>query len=258
MMGMQFSVKLYSAKDRIFTDGVKYGLSGFAGQLNRARGTESNTRFLSEAAWSPQLTAEEFYKNYSKRLFGERAAADMYNVYMTLEENEAWLGYYTYGYSTMLGCCGELDEVYTAYRYSQQPNPFDGPTGSAWASFISKSPDVTDRYEGSIRLLNKALEGMRAALPDVAPQGKYELGYLINRTESYRDYLQSLNTIRQAYLDFDQAFKDRPHLPYAQFVAHLDRSPGEFDLAYEQVQAATRSEARFLRANAASPCALAI
>jgi hypothetical protein len=50
MMGMQFSVKQYSAKDRIFTDGVTYGLSGFAGQLNRVRGTETNSRFLAEAA----------------------------------------------------------------------------------------------------------------------------------------------------------------------------------------------------------------
>ena len=226
MMGMQFNVKQYSAKDRIFVDGVKYGLSGFAGQLNRARGTESNTRFLSEAAWSPQLTTEEFYKNYSTRLFGERAGPEMFNVYMTLEENETWLGYYSYGYSTMLGCCGELDEVSTAYHYSQQDNPFDGPTGSDWATFISKSPDVTNRFEGSIRLLNKALEGMHAALPKVAPQGKYELGYMINRTESYRDYLQSLITIRHAYIDFDRAFKDRTYVSYAQFVVNLEQEPG--------------------------------
>jgi hypothetical protein len=239
MMGMQFSVKQYSAKDRIFVDGVKYGLSGFAGQLNRARGTETNSRFLAEAAWAPQMTAEEFYKNYSTRLFGERAGADMYNAYMALEENEAWLGYYNYDYSTM-NCCGALEEVSRAYEYSRQDNPFDGPAGAGWQAFISKSPDVISRFEGSIRLLNKALESMRAAMPNVAPQGKYELGYMINRTESYRDYIQSLNTIRQAYLDFDQAFKNRTQVPYEQFVANLEKSLGGFDLANEQVQAATR------------------
>ena len=239
MMGMQFSVKQYSAKDRIFVDGVKYGMSGFAGQLNRARGTETNSRFLAEAAWAPQMTAEEFYKNYSTRLFGERAGADMYNAYMALEENEAWLGYYNYDYSTM-NCCGALEEVSRAYEYSRQDNPFDGPAGAGWQAFISKSPDVISRFEGSIRLLNKALESMRAAMPNVAPQGKYELGYMINRTESYRDYIQSLNTIRQAYLDFDQAFKNRTQVPYEQFVANLEKSLGGFDLANEQVQAATR------------------
>jgi hypothetical protein len=69
---------------------------------------------------------------------------------------------------------------------------------------------------------------------------------MINRTESYRDYLQSLITIRQAYLDFDRAFKDKAHVPYAQFVANLDRSLGEFDLAYEEVQAATRHYAEIM------------
>jgi hypothetical protein len=245
MMGMQFSVKQYSAKDRIFVDGVKYGMSGFAGQLNRARGTETNSRFLAEAAWAPQMTAEEFYKNFSTRLFGERAGADMYNAYMALEENEAWLGYYNYDYSTM-NCCGALEEVSRAYEYSRQDNPFDGPAGAGWQAFISKSPDVITRFEGSIRLLNKALESMRAAMPNVAPQGKYELGYMINRTESYRDYIQSLNTIRQAYLDFDLAFKNRTQVPYEQFVANLEKSLRGFDLANEQVQAATKHYAEIM------------
>ncbi len=245
MMGMQFSVRQYSEKDRIFSDGLKYGLTGFAGQINRVRGMEANTRFLAEAAWSPQLTTEQFYKGYATHLFGERAAADMYRAYMALEDNEAWLGYYNYGYSTM-NCCGALEEVSRAYEYSRQDNPFDGPAGSAWQSFISNSPDVINRFEGSIRLLNQALENMRAAMPNVAPQGKYELGYMINRTESYRDYIQSLITIRQAYIDFDQAFKDRAHVPYEQFVANLEKSLGGFDVANEQAQAATRHYAEII------------
>lgn len=239
MMGMQFNVKQYSTQDRIFSDGVKYGLTGHAGQLNRARGTETNTRFLAEAAWSPMLTAEDFYRTYSQRLFGEQAAPAMYKAYMALEENEAWLGYNKYGYSTM-NCCGSLEEVSRAYEYSRQDNPFDGPTGVPWQSFISGSPDVINRFEGSIRLLNQALDSMHAALPAVLPQGKYELGYMINRTESYRDYIQSLITIRKAYLDFDQTFRSRTQMSQEQFVASLDKSLSEFDLANQQVQAATR------------------
>jgi hypothetical protein len=164
---------------------------------------------------------------------------------MALEENEAYLGYYNYGYSTM-NCCGALDEVRRAYEYSRQDNPFDGPTGKAWKGFILHSPDVIDRFEGSIRLLDNALAGMRAALPNVAPQGKYELGYMINRTESYRDYIQSLITIRKAYLDFDQAFSSKPQIPHEQFVAGLDRSLGEFDLANQQAQSATRHYAEIV------------
>ena len=51
MVGMQFNVTQYSMQDRIFTEGTKYGLTGFAGQVNRARGTEVNSLFLAKAAW---------------------------------------------------------------------------------------------------------------------------------------------------------------------------------------------------------------
>ncbi len=245
MMGMQFSVRQYSAKDRIFADGAKYGLTGTAGQLNRARGTETNSRFLAQAAWEPQLTAEDFYQEFSRRLFGERAAPDMYAAYMTLEENEAYLGYYNYGYSTM-NCCGALHEILPIYDFWRQNNPYDGPTAPSWKSYISKCPDVIDRFEGSMRLLNRAQERMRAALPGVAPQGKSELLYMINRTQAYHDYIQSLVTFRKACMDLDQSFRKKPALSHEQFIASLDASLREFDLALQQVQDATRLYAEIM------------
>jgi hypothetical protein len=245
MVGMQFNVKQYSAKDRIFSDGAKYGLTGFAGQLNRTRGTETNSRFLAEASWAPQLTAEEFYKQLSKRLFGERAADDMYDAYMILEENEAYLGYYNYGYSPM-NCCGALHELLPVYDYWRQDNPYDGPTTAGWQSFIKKSPDTIDRYEGCRRFLGRALDKMQAALPNVAPQGKSELLYMINRTESYRDYLQSLITMRKALAEFDLSFKQKPQLSHERFVAQLDQSLAGFDLADQQMEAATRHYAELI------------
>jgi len=245
MMGMQFSVSQYSEKDRIFTDGVKYGLSGYAGQVERARGTETNSLFIAEAGWKPNLTPQEFYRDYSRRLFGTAAASDMYEALMTLEKNQAYIGYGNYGFSTM-NCCGSLPEVNAGHLYSQQPDPYDGPTMAGWKKFIIDSPDVIVRYKGSIRLLNQALGNMRTALPKVAPRGRYELQYLINRTESYRDYMQSLITIRKAYLDFDTAFQQRSKGSRDQFVSRLDASLHEFELADQQVQAATNEYAQMM------------
>lgn len=70
MMGMQFNVRQYSVRDRIFVDGVKNGLTGFAGQIDRVRGTETNSSFAAKAAWSPLLGPEEFYREYSNHVFG--------------------------------------------------------------------------------------------------------------------------------------------------------------------------------------------
>ena len=238
MVGMQFSVKQYE-KDRIIKDGLKYGMTGFAGQVQRARGTETNSLFLTEGAWAPDLTAEGFYKDYSARIFGERAAPQMYKAFMALEEKQAYLGYDSYDFTTM-NCCGPLPEVETAHGYASQENAYAGPTLASWKPFIVHSPDIIDRFEGAIRLMNEALDNMRSASGSVAPYGQYEFNYLVDRTEFYRDYMQSIITIRQAYMRFDQAFRDRHHVPEEQFRNELEESLHGFEAAEQQAQAATR------------------
>ena len=245
MMGMQFSVKQYALKDRIFSDGAKYGLTGHAGQVQRARGTETNSLYSAEAAWNPELSPEEFYRNYSWRLFGERAAEDMFQAFMILEENESHLGYYNHGYSTM-NCCGSLPEVRAAYNYSKQENPYDGPNTADWNAYIIKSQDVIIRYEGSLQFLGKALGYLQKAALVVTPGGKYQLNYMINRTESYREYIQSLITMRKAYIAFDKAFKNKPQLSRKDFLVELEKSLQLFAEGHEQVQQATRRYAQII------------
>jgi hypothetical protein len=132
------------------------------------------------------------------------------------------------------------------HRFFTQPDAFDGPTISDWKGFITELPDTIGRFQGSIGYLNKALEEMRAALPDVAPHGDYELRYTINRTESYRDYIAALVTMRKAYLILDKAFKDRSKLSHQQFVAELNKALDGFSVSSRQVQAATRKYAEFM------------
>ena len=200
---------------------------------------------LAEAGWKPNLTYQEFYKDYSERLFGAAAASDMDDAFLTLEQNQAYIGYGNYGFSTM-NCCGYLPEVNAARLYSQQPDPYDGPATASWKRFIIDSPDAIVRYEGSIQLLNQALGSLHTALPNVAPRGRYELQYLINRTESYRDYMQSLITIRKAYLDFDAAFQQKSNISQDQFVARLNACLHEFELADRQVRTATGEYAKMM------------
>jgi hypothetical protein len=245
MMGMQFNVTQYAVKDKIFSDGVTYGLTGHAGQLNRVRGLEANAAFLTEAAWAPELTPEEFYRNYSRSIFGEQAADDMFKAFMTLEKNELHLGYYNYGYTTM-NCCGALPEVSIAYEYWQQANPYDGPTMANWDPYIAKSPDVINRFEGSIALLNESLHHLRTAQAHVAPKGAAELRYMINRTESYRDLIQSLITMRKAQISFAHTFKSRSNISYADFVKQLERDLTEFERAGQEMRAATRKYAQII------------
>jgi hypothetical protein len=241
MMGMQFSVRQYAEKDRLFVDGVKYGLSGFAGQVERARGTEFNSSFLAQAAWEPGLTPKQFYQRAARQMFGAEAAPEMYQALMKLEENQAYLGYYGYdtGYGVLL-CCSAIREVNAAYRYSLQKNPYVGPVVKPWKSLMTAATDFIERREGSIKLMNEALAHLQAAGPKVSPAGQYEFRYLVNRTEALRDSLTALNTIRRGMVGFDEAFKHRERLGEEAFVAQLESSLKTFQEGTGQIQGATR------------------
>ncbi|HEV2378375.1 MAG TPA: alpha-glucuronidase family glycosyl hydrolase [Terriglobia bacterium] len=247
ILGMQFNVWVYTEKDRIYTDGVKNGLKGVAPWMVQPRGTEANSTFLAWADWNPQLTREGFYKDYSERLYGPGGAPDMYRAYLTLEANKAYL---TQGqvedYPTTMGCCGPLGEVNTAYQYSLQDNPFDGPTIPAWKQVIATAPVEITTFEHSISLLNDALARMHAAEPKVAPQGKHELAYLISRTEAYRDDMRAQIAERQGFLAFDRAFRERNSVDQAQFVRNLEASLQQFSAACDQARVATTEYARII------------
>jgi hypothetical protein len=149
-------------------------------------------------------------------------------------------------YPETISCCAAQRVVDLAYRYSKQPNPYDGPKGSWWDSFIAHSPTEIAIYEHSITLLNEALTSLHAAQPKVAPQGKNELVYLISRTEAYRDDMRAQILERQGYLAFDRAFREKDSVSHEQFVGDLESSLEKFAAGTEQTRAATTDYARIV------------
>jgi len=247
IVAQQFNVWVYTDKDRIFTDGVKNGLTGVAPWMAQPRGTEANSSFLAEADWNPQLSREEFYRDYSARLFGSSAAPDMYRAFMTLEKKKEYLTEgQVEGYPSTMDCCAALPVVRLAHEYSQQDNPYDGPNMPGWEQFIIKAPVEIGFFDHSIALDEEALASLHAAGSKVAPQGKHELEYLISRTESNRDAMRAQITERKAYLAFDQAFRERAAVPHAQFVRDLEASLELFATAREQERTATTEYARII------------
>ncbi len=218
MFGMQFNVNLYD-KDRALEGSAENGVTGLVGQLNRARGTETNYRYWAEGAWNPRLKPKEFYAKYSRRIFGEQAQQDMMAAFETLEENEEFLGWV--GRSNF-NCCSVLPEIATAYQLYRQPNPFEGPVG--WEKFISQSHDSIRYFTQSVDMLKGALRSLEKASQNVAPRGREELNYLRNKTESYILLLQTLITARRAYIAFGEAFRLRSRSDQQDFLRRMDDS----------------------------------
>jgi len=95
-------------------------------------------------------------------------------------------------------------------------------------------------------LLNRALMHLEAARPKAAARGRYELAYLINRTESYRDAMHAYITMHEALVAFDRAFADRNHLSHEKFVAALEASLQQCGEAHRQIQAVTAKFAQII------------
>jgi len=227
MLGMQFNVNLYY-KDQVLEGGLKYGLAGFASQVNRPRGTETNTKFMAEGEWSPHLTPQEFYRDYARRIFGERALPSMLKAFDTLEKNEEYLGWTGRG---NFPCCGRY-ELNVAYEYSKQPNPFDGPRSKEWRPFISRLHDLIPAYMGSVKMLQEALDSLESARSKAEPRSQAYLAFLINRTEAYILHMQTVITWDQAFVDLDSAFAAyRSGAERNEFVSRLDKSLKEFEEA---------------------------
>ena len=129
MLGMQFNVNMYY-KDRTFEGALENGVAGHTTQVNRARGMEQNEKFMAEGAWKPHLTPDQFYQDYVRRMFGGTAAAETLKAYQTLEANEEYLGWTG---KDNFPCCGVPYEISIIQSYSEQGNPYDGPTFAGWA-----------------------------------------------------------------------------------------------------------------------------
>ena len=91
-------------------------------QVNRAQGMEQNENFLAEAAWNPQLTPEQFFKDYIRSIFGKVALPQLLSAYEMLEQNEEYLGWRGEG---SVPCCVPLPEIRIIEQYAEQEDSYE-------------------------------------------------------------------------------------------------------------------------------------
>lgn len=240
MFGPQFNLNLYH-RDRMLEGSLENGVAGFAGQLNRVRGTEQNYRYLADGSWNPHLTPREFYADYARRVFGEAARTEMMAAFEKLEENEEYLGWTGKG---NFNCCGVLPEISAAHGFYNQPNPFDGP--EKFDGFVKGSRQQIEYFTRSGQMLGEALYHLNKAAELVAPHGRKELEFLRNKTESYRMLLDTLVTARRGYILYDEAFRTRRKEDEAAFRSKLQESMTLISAARRKGRETTEKFAEFV------------
>ena len=203
MFGLPFYLRQFQ-HDGLFKEARDAGVSGYAGQIFRSRGTEHHSRYLAHGAWEPDLTPEAFYERYSRDIFGDAAAGAMQKAFGLLEEMDEQTGWNGVGNFSFSGGCRELNRI--APILLEQDYPFDGPPDAQ--SIVDEVKDRERQFTAANELLRQALAVLEGARSLVSPKGEYELEYLISKTKAYIAHLEMVILVDQGLAAYCQAFID--------------------------------------------------
>lgn len=237
-LAMQFNVALYEF-DRVLTGSVQYGVSGVAPQIGRLRGLEHNARYVADGAWNPQLTTEEFYEAYVRRIFGAEAVDEVLNAYTILQENErvtGWQGFTNF--------CNYAGPVFTPplEPYATDPLTQTSPPRAKWnASGMNR-----DGMADAIPRLREAIGHLEKARSRVALGAQQELEYVIFKTESYILHLKTLCAWWDCFVAYDRVVEANLWQDKAEVKDRLDHCRTMFLKARD----VTRKSAELMAAKA--------
>jgi hypothetical protein len=239
MIGMQFNVRLYY-HDRMLEGALENHVTGQAPLGDRFRGEDHLAKYLADGTWNPHLTPDQFYHDYARRIFGEPAAAPMFQAFMALEDKEGSGGYHANKPSDM-ACCGPPTELRIAQKYAAQPNPYDGPTFKGWKEFVETIPHRVEVFGEEIQLEEQALAYMKTAEGAVPPGSRHELLYLENKTQAYAQMLKFFVELDKAYAQLHSAFLFDPRTQREEFLKRLGASLQQFQEAHVLARSSART-----------------
>jgi len=214
MLTLNYAVGGY-LHDRFPQEMWRQRWAGYVMQLNRPRGMEHHSRFFMEASLDAGLTQERFYRRYARRLFGEKAAELMFQVFSMLEAEDARLGWSGRG-----DFCGwSAPGLYNTFRsLSDRSDKFEGPLRGRdkqraewWEQFLNTCRKWREDAAPGVAAFDAVLAVMRRARRDVAPGWRRELEFLTAHTRLSHTHYQLLSE----WLDFAERYE-------AAFAARLD------------------------------------
>ena len=247
--GMQFNVGLYHY-DGVLEGSVENGVVGVAPQTGKLRGVEQNAKFTAQGAWNPSLTPEAFYRDYARRIFGEKGAALVAKALLTFHEFEAYLGWR--GLDNFKNYAATQD-IRILGRFKDQKNPFSGPDFDIWnvhkdgeteTLWIQRSTARRERYAGGIERLKKGLAYLRQTHPRVLPGARDELEYLVFKTESYISHLEAIRFLLAGFIAYDRAFRAKLNGNEKEMLEAFDRCQFLFSQARGQARETAEQLAR--------------
>jgi hypothetical protein len=220
--------------DKVISDGVRYGLTGVLGQLNKARGAEQSAQYIAEGAWNPAIDCQSFYRRYLGRLYGPDALDLVQKAFILLEENEKTLGWRGRRglMSTWCASCGMGVGLRSVNFRDEKLKVDRAELEKAVAAAVAERTF----WDGRAVHCGQVVELLRQARSKVPAGSRDELDYVIYKTENFVTVFQELAAVEEAKAAFDRAL-----------VARSGGSVGEAGRQLELCRTALDRAGRFVR-----------
>ncbi|MCC6695450.1 MAG: hypothetical protein IT365_07460 [Candidatus Hydrogenedentes bacterium] len=232
-LNIQLNAKMYD-HDEVIAGGVKYGLTGILGQLNKSRGAEQSAQYIAEGSWNPEIRCQSFYERYLSRLYGPDALDALLKAFLSLEENEKELGWHgRHGVLSTWSASSRLGIKLRAVNYKENPLTLN------WTDVdkaILTAEEERRFWDDRAAQCGQALELLRQVRPEVLPGSREELDYVIYKTQNLVTVFHLLGQAREASAAFDRALA----------AAHAAQ-PDESKQQFEQCQTALDRASELIR-----------
>jgi hypothetical protein len=236
-LNMQLNAMMYD-DDELLSGGVRYGLTGILGQLNKARGAEQSAQYIAEGAWNPEIRCQSYYERYLRRLYGPDTLDALLKAFLLLEENEKTLGWRGRRglFSTWATSC-RMGVALRSVDYKAEPLKLDRQEVD---KAIQAAEGERTFWNGRASFCGQALELMRQARPKVWPGSRDELDYVIYKTENFITVFELLGAAQEARAAFDRALLARSVGQADDFVKHSEQSRKALERANRLVRVAAQ------------------
>ena len=154
------------------------GFKGWKSRYWSIGDLDHSVAYLARASWDANLTVDEAYDDYVRRVFGEDCLPDMREALRVLEENGEFQG-------TTIFAVG-FPYPSLMRRHFEMQRHFAGRT-EAQAGLL----ECRDTYAGLVKLLE-------AALPRCRARGRSRLEYMIGRARTCALFLETAHTVERA------------------------------------------------------------
>lgn len=162
-------------------------------------GVEHNIRYLADFSWNPALTAEQFYGDYTRRLYGQDAASfkDIYLGYDALASKTPAAN--PYDDRPMLLGPGWMSLGFPAF-----PDTVETLQAEGWQRTVKRSAEIAADQQAFLEKDRSAIAAIGLVIPDLDAQGQAWAALMLNRLRMRSHYLESMILVNSAPASFQE------------------------------------------------------